>query len=71
MGFTLAELDKVLLPYCKKTLRRAAVDFESSCPEPKSEEEFKKAQTDFAWQQLEHELRQGFQSLELKLNTVN
>lgn len=69
-GFTLAELDKVLLPYCKKTLRRAAVEFEFSCPTPKSDEEFKKAQAAFAWQQLEYELRQGFQSLELKLNTV-
>ena len=69
-GFTLAEFDKVLLPYCKKTLNRAAVDFEFMCPEPKNEEDFKKAQKDFAWHTLEYELRQGFQSLELKLNTV-
>lgn len=69
-GFTLAELDKVLLPYCKKTMQRAAVEFEFSCPEPKSLKDFKKAQRDFAHQQLEYELRQGFQSLELKLNTV-
>lgn len=69
-GFTLAELDKVLLPYCKKTLQRAAVEFEFSCPTPRHQIEFEIAQRNFAWQQLEYELRQGFQSLELKLNTV-
>lgn len=69
-GFTLAELDKVLLPYCKKTLQRAAVDFEFMSARPVSEDEFKEAQASFAWHALEYELRQGFQSLELKLNTV-
>lgn len=69
-GFTLAELDKVLLPYCKKTLTRAATEFESMSARPVNEEEFKEAQANFAWHQLEYELRQGFQSLELKLNTV-
>lgn len=69
-GFTLAELDKVLLPYCKKTLQRAAVDFEFMSARPISEDEFKEAQAGFAWHALEYELRQGFQSLELKLNTV-
>lgn len=47
-GFTLAEIDKVLLPYCKKTLDKNNDD----------------------WNILERELEQGFQSLELKLNTV-
>lgn len=69
-GFTLAELDKVLLPFCMKTLNRAARDFEFMSARPKDEEEFKKAQADFAWYTLERELEQGFQSLELKLNTV-
>lgn len=47
-GFTLAEIDKVLLPYCKKTL----------------------AKNNNNWLVLTRELEQGFQSLELKLNTV-
>lgn len=61
MGFTLAEIDKVLLPYAKKTFQNAynrylKLNYEEAFFE--------------AWGCLERELEQGFQSLELKLNTV-
>lgn len=60
-GFTLAEIDKVLLPYAKKTFQDAydrylELNYEGAFFE--------------AWRCLERELEQGFQSLELKLNTV-
>lgn len=60
-GFTLAEIDKVLLPYAKKTFQNAynrylKLNYEEAFFE--------------AWGCLERELEQGFQSLELKLNTV-
>lgn len=60
-GFTLAEIDKVLLPYAKKTFQDAydrylELNYEGAFFE--------------AWGCLERELEQGFQSLELKLNTV-
>lgn len=63
-GFTLAEIDKVLLPYAKKTYDNAFkkyfeqcnMDYDESCA--------------MAMGDLRRELEQGFQSLELKLNTV-
>lgn len=60
-GFTLAEIDKVLLPYAKKTFQNA---YDRYC-ELNCEGAFFEA-----WEDLERELEQGFQSLELKLNTV-
>lgn len=63
-GFTLAEIDKVLLPYAEKTyekslekyLEQCDMDYDESC--------------EMAMEDLKRELEQGFQSLELKLNTV-
>lgn len=63
-GFTLAEIDKVLLPYAKKTYDNAFkkyfeqgnMEYDESCA--------------MAMGDLKRELEQGFQSLELKLNTV-
>lgn len=63
-GFTLAEIDKVLLPYAKKTYDNAFkkyfeqcnIEYDESCA--------------MAMGDLRRELEQGFQSLELKLNTV-
>ena len=60
-GFTLAEIDKVLLPYAKKTFQNA---YDRYC-ELNCEGAFFEA-----WEDLKRELEQGFQSLELKLNTV-
>ena len=62
-GFTLAELDKVLLPYVLKS-EKAAVEkyMELGFDEAKAEE--------IAGKDVVRELEQGFQSLELKLNTV-
>lgn len=60
-GFTIPEIDKILLPYCKKTLENAeqeAWDYEIG--------EYK----EYCWEKLVRELEQGFQSIELKLNTV-
>jgi ribonucleoside-triphosphate reductase len=63
-GFTLAEIDKVLLPYAKKTydntfkkyFEQCNMEYDESCA--------------MAMGDLRRELEQGFQSLELKLNTV-
>ena len=63
-GLTIAELDKVLLPYVKKTWARAYEKYRETCGLP--EEAAKK----MAHAETIRELEQGFQSLELKLNTV-
>lgn len=63
-GFTLAEIDKVLLPYAKKTYDNAFKKYFEQC-----NMEYDKSCA-MAMGDLRRELEQGFQSLELKLNTV-
>lgn len=63
-GFTLAEIDKVLLPYAKKTYYKAFYKYFNQCNMEYDES------CAMALQDLTRELEQGFQSLELKLNTV-
>jgi len=55
-GFTLPELDKVLLPYVIKSYNRYLSDYDNN--------------TEKATAATIRELEQGFQALELKLNTV-
>ena len=64
-GFTLPELDKVLLPYCYKTWNRAFDEMKKWNPDAPIE-----LLNSYADTALQRELEQGFQSLELKLNTV-
>ena len=62
-GFTLAELDKVLLPYVLKSEKAAVEKYTAmGIDEPRALE--------YAGKDVVRELEQGFQSLELKLNTV-
>lgn len=63
-GFTLAEIDKVLLPYAKKTYDNAFKKYFEQCNMEHDES------CAMAMGDLRRELEQGFQSLELKLNTV-
>lgn len=55
-GFTLPELDKVLLPYVLKSYSRYLTDYDNNTEKAKAA--------------TIRELEQGFQALELKLNTV-
>ena len=64
MGFTIAELDKVLLPYVKKSWDKAFVHYVNDCGLDDSKA------GELAEKDVTRELEQGFQSLELKLNTV-
>ena len=63
-GFTLAEIDKVLLQYAKKTYDNAFKKYFEQCNMEYDES------CAMAMGDLRRELEQGFQSLELKLNTV-
>lgn len=62
-GMTVPEIDGILLPYCKKTLAKARVEISNYTSE-------KDKINEYAWAQLYTELRQGFQALELKLNSI-
>ena len=63
-GFTLPELDKVLLPYVKKSWTKAFDHYVNDCGLDDSKA------GELAEKEVTRELEQGFQSLELKLNTV-
>ena len=62
-GFTLSEIDKVLLPYVHKS-------FNSHCSKYSGLTNDNEKIEEFAIKETIRELEQGFQSLELKLNTV-
>lgn len=64
-GFSLSQLDMVLLPYCHKTWNKAYKQASNSFPGANEVQ-----LSGYAWRTLQDELKQGFQSLELKLNTV-
>lgn len=64
-GFTLAELDRVMVRYCEKTLINARKEVMELGIEDEEKIEA------FAWKRLKRELEQGIQSLEVKLNTIN
>lgn len=64
-GFTISQIDMVLLPYCHKTWNKAYKQASNSFPRATEVQLHV-----YAWRTLQDELKQGFQSLELKLNTV-
>ena len=53
-----------MIPYALKTLQHAREEFDDFMDGTDEQRE------KYAWHKLERELEQGFQSLELKLNTV-
>ena len=59
-GFTIGEIDKILLYYYKKSLEKYK----------KEAEEYQIKDKSYIERKLEEELRQGLQSLEVKLNTI-
>ena len=62
-GFTVPEVDKLLVPYAEKSYRR---NLEKYISLGLSEEKAKGQ----AWKDLEKEMEQGFQGWEYKFNTV-
>lgn len=68
-GFTIPEIDKILIKYCKKTLhkqRELLIQDFKQVGVVAYEEDIEK----LTWKKLERELEQGLQSLEMKLNSV-
>lgn len=63
-GFTIPSIDKTLLPYARKTYNNAFKKYFDTCNLEHDEAD------SMARGDLKRELEQGFQSLELKLNTV-
>ena len=63
-GFTISEIDKVLVPYCVKSYNHAIAEaLRVGVTDPST-------RYHYALKHVKRELEQGFQSLELKLNTI-
>lgn len=70
-GFTIPEMDRLLVPYCKKSYKKYYDEFidEINWLPSTSGSAHKKAHA-YANKKVEWEIAQGMQSLEMKLNTV-
>lgn len=61
-GFTIPEIDKTLIPYVKRSYKNHMDDMVKY--------QIPLSHSTYAWDKVKEELKQGFQSLEMKLNTV-
>ncbi len=65
-GFTVAEVDKVLAPYAEKSYQ----NYLAEVAEIKGETTLSEATKEFARKKVKRDFEQGFQGLEMKLNSV-
>ena len=64
-GFTVPEVDSILVPYAEKTFKKYFDEYMEIKPEADKEEAEK-----FAWKKTKRECEQGYQGIEYKLNSV-
>lgn len=73
-GFTIPELDKILVPYAKKSYQKWKDGFLTKLTANDRKGVFSAEQLEnaerYAWSMTDWEIRQGAQSIEMKLNTV-
>ncbi len=68
-GFTLPQIDKVLVPYARKSYNLYKKEYADLCKDFAADVNNDKAHS-FAMKKLERDMDQGFQSWEYKFNTV-
>ena len=74
-GFTIPQIDDILTPYCDKSYLQYRQEFRDVVKSVNGElfvedEEFCKSGHKYAMDKVKRDLEQGFQGLEIKLNTV-
>ncbi len=65
-GFTVPEVDKVLSPYAEKSYKKYVAEY----MEIRNQQTFTAEVRDWAMQKVRRDFEQGFQGIEMKLNTV-
>lgn len=70
MGYTVAEIDRVLAPYCEKSYKKYREEYIEMLLENGIEIVSEKRVHEYAMKKVRRELEQGIQGLEIKLNTV-
>ena len=72
-GYTVPEVDKILEPYCEKSFKLYVKEYKRIVAQTESDNSLLdiaiKAEK-YAIDKIKHDLRQGFQGLEMKLNSV-
>ena len=69
MGFTIPQIDDILEPYCKKSYDKYIKDYLDVAVATEGVYKFSQADK-YAKDKVRRDLEQGFQGLEIKLNTV-
>lgn len=78
-GFTVPEIDKVLGPYAEKSFQKYLKEYKAIYEEiesgyvdepPIQALDIDKCAEDYAYQKVKREMEQGYQGIEIKLNTV-
>lgn len=70
LGFTVAEVDTVLVPYCEKSYQKYRSEYLDILSDNHIEDINEEAIHNYAKQKVYRELEQGIQGLEIKLNSV-
>ena len=65
-GFTVPEVDKILAPYAEKSYKKYCAEY----MEIRNQQTFTQDVKDWAMSKVERDYEQGFQGIEMKLNTV-
>lgn len=65
-GFTVPEVDKILAPYAEKSYKKYCAEY----MEIRSQQTFTQDVKDWAMSKVQRDYEQGFQGIEMKLNTV-
>ena len=65
-GFTVPEVDKILAPYAEKSYKKYCAEY----MEIRNQQTFTQDVKDWAMSKVQRDFEQGFQGIEMKLNTV-
>lgn len=65
-GFTVPEVDKILAPYAEKSYKKYCTEY----MEIRNQQTFTQDAKDWAMSKVQRDFEQGFQGIEMKLNTV-
>lgn len=65
-GFTVPEVDKILAPYAEKSYKKYCAEY----MEIRNQQTFTQDAKDWAMSKVQRDFEQGFQGIEMKLNTV-
>lgn len=70
-GYTISEIDKLLAPYAKKSYNKYCEEYRNVCNDVMTIDTFVEEKMEkYATEKVKRDMEQGFQGLEMKLNSV-